>query len=98
MDVLELHHTFERARVGASIVYHVGNVASERHPDVPNSRDVDLVATKALNLSDMGVARLTQRRVGPGVCEYIIQKTPPRRQTMYVGPEYQGAEFRGAAA
>ena len=63
-----------RASVGDKVIYHTGDLAMDRLGDPV----LDGIAVAAMRLSDAGRVALTQRRVSPGVYEYVATAQDPQ--------------------
>jgi hypothetical protein len=55
---------------GTSVTYHIGLLGKDRE----NSKEIDAAATLAWSMHKAGIAALVQRRISPGVCQYIATR------------------------
>jgi hypothetical protein len=84
MTERQMFEWVENGVPGDRRVYHVGCLASDRHPDQRNIRHDDprvtlhYVASLAMEVAGEGRAVLTQRRIDEGRWEYCIQLTNPK--------------------
>lgn len=64
-------HWLVNAPEGATKLYHIGLLMFDRQ----ESRDLDRAASLLALAQSHGLVELTQRRTGPGTCDYLARRT-----------------------
>ena len=85
MDLNDFASWVNRAKIGENIVYHTGYLPKDRQPIVDTETgkktlpDLSWVAARALDQCYEGILKLTQRRVGDFVYQYIHSNYHPNQ-------------------
>lgn len=76
-EVQRLTRVFSAIPVGQTLIYHVGNLAT----DAQKRPDLQAVRAFAMSLRERRLGRLSQRRVAEDAYEYRITKSAPPTAT-----------------
>lgn len=78
-----------RARAGQKLVYHIGNLAAERHKIIANGQTrniepLNTVAKEAWHAMEQGYVILTQKRLGENLFQYEARVLEHRRPVQWI--------------
>jgi hypothetical protein len=68
------------AAPGQRLCYHAGYLPRDKHWDLSRPSKIASVAAAALKAFHAGRVHLVQRRIGPGVFQYLAEKRPRARK------------------